>query len=214
MQDSAITLITWVLVVLFDVLLLFEVHLRDQSASVLEHSALAGWLVSSVLVVSIAVFSVYTWGLSNQFLYDMLLAAVLAGDVHAWNTAMNHLCIVLFFTGLQTLCVAVLGAYVALEGEAYKLLCQWRAASAYFDTGLLCVTSCVLAVCAVAVSAVLVHLMHSGVPRPDVLPWDALYIGLQAVMFVLAGVLLMSLRVRKRALPLYLPFQLVRVPQR
>lgn len=212
MQDFAITFVTWGLVVVFDVLLLFEVHLRDVSESVLVHSRDAGRLVSFMLVLSIAVFSVYTWGLSNIFVYDMLVTAVVQGDVFAWNTAMNHLCIILLFTGLQALCATVLGAYIALESDVYKLLCNFGVVSAQGDTAMLCFLSGMLAVSAVATSAVALHLSQTGIVRPDVLPWDLVYIGLQIVMFMLACVLLMHLRVQKRQPPVYMPYKMMYAP--
>lgn len=212
MQDFAITFVTWGLVVVFDVLLLFEMQARNASESVLVHSRAAAWLVSFLLVLTIGVFSVYTWGLSNIFVYDMLLTAVVSGDVFAWNTAMNHLCIILLFTGLQALCATVLGAYIALESDVYKLMCNFGILSAQGDTAMLCFFSAVLAVCAVATCAAAIHLSQTGIVRPDVLPWDLVYIGLQIVMFILACVLVMYLRVQNRRMLGYMPYKLTHTP--
>jgi hypothetical protein len=77
---------------------------------------------------------------------------------------------------------------------------------------MLCFFSAVLAVCAVATCAAAIHLSQTGIVRPDVLPWDLVYIGLQIVMFILACVLLTCLRVQNRRTLGYMPYKLTHTP--
>ncbi len=161
MRDLAISISTWVFVTVFDVVLLYGVHYREKQTSVFEHSAQTAGAIAAVLAWSIVLFSVYTWGFTNVFMHEMLLAAVVSRDARLWNTSTDHLSGILFFCGLQAVLCALIGA-----------------------------------VCSVATTGLAVHLMQSGVERPNVPPWDVALVLGQAVMFVLACVLAMSTRVR------------------
>lgn len=196
MRDLAISISTWVFVTVFDVVLLYGVHYREKQTSVFEHSAQTAGAIAAVLAWSIVLFSVYTWGFTNVFMHEMLLAAVVSRDARLWNTSTDHLCGILFFCGLQAVLCALIGAYAAAEGDVYAVLCTLGVNGGRRQQTVLYVLCAGLAVCSVATTGLAVHLMQSGVERPNVPPWDVALVLGQAVMFVLACVLAMSTRMR------------------
>lgn len=199
MSETLASTVTWGLVIAFDTVLLYGVQYRDTQGSVLEQGARTAGVVMCVLVWSIVLFSVYTWGFGSVFMYNMLLAAVVTGDMRAWRTASDHQCAILACSGVQVLCVCLLGSYAAVEGDVYNVLCSLGVYAARGDVAVLRMLTGVLALCSVTASLLAVNLALSDVQRPDVLPWDSIYVVSQLVMLVLACILFSLLE--QRAVP-------------
>lgn len=197
MENVAVASATWLLVGVLNLVLAGAVHLREEKHSVLFTSPVLVRATAWVLVLFFVLFSVYTWGFVDAFVFSALERLLLARDLEGWHFVTDVLCAILAFTAVQALCLAAVGMFVALEGELTStyLMVSWPGLLRTL-TAVLCVFLATFALCCVICCAFVLYLSGSLHERPRGVPWDAALVAVQSMLFVFACVLLTGARVR------------------
>ena len=199
MENVPIASVAWVLVGALNLALAFAVQNRKNKNSLLFTSPVLLSATACVLVWFVLVFSVYTWGFVDAFVFGVLKRLLELEDLNGWTLVTDQLCAILVFTGVQALCVAIVGMYVALEEDLNTALPfhAWPGLL-HTVTAALCVAIAVFALCGILSCVFVVYLVDSLHERPSGIPWDAALVAVQSVLFVMSCVLLCGTRVRAR----------------
>lgn len=202
MENVAVASATWLLVGALNLVLAGAVHLREDKHSVLFASPVLVRATAWVLVWFVVLFSVYTWGFVDAFVFSALERLLLAHDLEGWHFVTDVLCAILAFTAVQALCLAAVGMFVALEGEltSTHLVGTWPGLL-HTLTAVLCISLATFALCGVISIAFVLYLSGSLRERPHGVPWDAVLVAVQSMLFVFSCVLLTGARVRARSAP-------------
>ena len=202
MENVAVASATWLLVGVLNLVLAGAVHLREDKHSVLFTSPVLVRATAWVLVWFVVLFSVYTWGFVDAFVFSALERLLLARDLEGWHFVTDVLCAILAFTAVQALCLAAVGMFVALESELTStyLVVSWPGLMRTL-TAVLCVFLATFASCSVICCAFVLYLSGSLHERPQGVPWDAALVAVQSMLFVLACVLFAGARVRSVSAP-------------